>query len=420
MKPRYKWVLINHTFQIDYFYKRWRLLAEAHPEIDLTLIAPSKWTWGAGKRLTFGKVEVVEGKSVECDNFHIIPVSIEENRFGTWTSKEMLKVIEQVKPDLVYHIGSHQQSSLMQCLKFVKRNLPKCKMVTFSMRGPNNDILYKGSSSYPKWIAKMLYIAPKVYYTNKYSDAILCHYPDALESFKKEGYKGPIYMQTQVGVDTEVFKANDTLRKEIREKYNLGESYVFGSATRFSPNKGLDDILEALPKEGNWKFLMMGGGTPEEEKNLKAHIAQLGFEEKVILPGYVDWHDMAAHWNAVDCAIHTPRTGNWTETFSLAVVQAMATGLPIIGNTSGSVPYEIGPDGMIVPEQDIKALNEKITWVLEHPQEAKLIGKKMLWRAEHCFSIRHLNDCIYDIFIDICNGVYDPQKVDMATYKVNE
>ena len=363
MKPRYKWVLINHTFQIDYFYKRWRLLAEAHPEIDLTLIAPSKWTWGAGKRLTFGKVEVVEGKSVECDNFHIIPVSIEENRFGTWTSKEMLKVIEQVKPDLVYHIGSHQQSSLMQCLKFVKRNLPKCKMVTFSMRGPNNDILYKGSSSYPKWIAKMLYIAPKVYYTNKYSDAILCHYPDALESFKKEGYKGPIYMQTQVGVDTEVFKANDTLRKEIREKYNLGESYVFGSATRFSPNKGLDDILEALPKEGNWKFLMMGGGTPEEEKNLKAHIAQLGFEEKVILPGYVDWHDMAAHWNAVDCAIHTPRTGNWTETFSLAVVQAMATGLPIIGNTSGSVPYEIGPDGMIVPEQDIKALNEKITWV---------------------------------------------------------
>lgn len=42
----------------------------------------------------------------------------------------------------------------------------------------------------------------------------------------------------------------------------------------------------------------------------------------------------------------------------------------------------------------------------------------MKWRAEHCFSTHHLNDCIYDIFMDIINGTFDPNKVDQAQYKV--
>lgn len=419
MDKIYKIVLINHTFQIDYFYKRWKLLAEQHSDLDITLIAPLKWTWGAGKKLTFGKEEEITAKRIDNENFHIIPVSIETHRFKSWTSTEMLEVIKNIEPDLVYHIGSHFQSSLMQCLRFVKKKLPNCKMATFSMRGPNNNLLYRGTLSLISWLGKIIYLFPKVYYTNKYSDAILCHYPDAADSFRLEGYRGPLYIQTQVGVDTDVFKPDYKKRQEIRNKYNLGNAYIFGSATRFSINKGLDDIIAALPQEGNWKYLMMGGGTPEEEDRIRTLIKKKNLSDKIILTGYIDWHDMAAHWNAVDCALHTPRTGNWTETFSLAVVQAMATGLPIIGNTSGSVPYEIGPDGMLVKEGDINALHDKILWVLNNPQKAAAIGYKMQHRAESCFSIKHLNDCIYDIFMDICNNIYDVQKYDMAQYKVN-
>lgn len=416
---KYKLVLINHTFQIDYFYKRWRLLAEQHPDLDITLIAPQKWTWGKGKKLTFGKEEEVEAKSIDVANFHIIPVRIEEHKIRTWTSMEMLQVIGRIQPDLVYHIGSHFQDSLVQCLKFVKKELPQCKIAAFSMRGPNNDLLYKGSHSFISWLGKMVYLSPKVYYTNKYSDAMLCHYPDAVASFRKEGYKKPIYIQTQVGVDTEVFTANEKMRLLIRQKYNLGDAYVFGSATRFTPNKGLNDIIDALPTSGNWKYLMMGGGTPQEMHRIKQRIQEKNLEDKIILTGFIDWHDMAAHWNAVDCALHTPRTGNWVETFSLSVVQAMATGLPIIGNTSGSVPYQIGPEGLIVEEGNIQALHDKMDWVIRHSNAAKAVGERMLWRAKNCFSIYHLNDCIYDIFIDIINGVYDEGKHDMACFKVN-
>ena len=127
---------------------------------------------------------------------------------------------------------------------------------------------------------------------------------------------------------------------------------------------------------------------------------------------------MPAYWNALDCAIHVPRTSdNWVETFSLAIVQARATGKPIIGNSSGSVPYQIGPDGIVVEEKNIQALHDKISWVIEHPEDAKLIGQKMRNRAIKCFSVQHLNEMFYDTIIDIKNGVFDAKKQDMSIYK---
>jgi glycosyltransferase involved in cell wall biosynthesis len=255
-------------------------------------------------------------------------------------------------------------------------------------------------------------------YVNRNCDAIFCHYPEAVDCFKREGYNGPIYMQTQVGVNVDNFKPDESLRKDIREKYKLGDSFVFGSATRFTSDKGLSDIIEAMPKNGNWKYLIIGSGLPEEEEVIKKQIIIRGLQDKIILTGYISRSNMPAYWNALDCAIHVPRTSeNWVETFSLAVVQAMATGKPIIGNSSGSVPYQIGPDGIIVEEKNIEALNDKISWVIEHPEDAKLIGQKMRNRAINCFSVQHLNEMFYDTIIDIKNGVFDSKKQDMANYK---
>ena len=158
---------------------------------------------------------------------------------------------------------------------------------------------------------------------------------------------------------------------------------------------------------------MMGAGSDEDTLRLKALIKERGLDDKIIMTGFVDWYDMTKYWNAVDCALHLPRTtSTWEETFSLSVVQAMVTGKPIIGSDSGSVPYQIGPDGMIVPEQNIDALREKIEWVLSHQDDAALIGDKMRMRVESCFTIQHLNDMFYETMLDVLRDKYDMNKVD--------
>lgn len=79
---------------------------------------------------------------------------------------------------------------------------------------------------------------------------MFCHYPEAMSEFRREGYKKPIFMQTQVGVDTDVFYANAESRQRIRNMYNIGDAYLFGSASRFADGKGLTEIIRRFPRKG--------------------------------------------------------------------------------------------------------------------------------------------------------------------------
>lgn len=419
-----KIVLINHSFQINYYSRRWELFAKAHPEIDVTLLAPAEYEWYASKEYTYGKSIFKKAEARDDGgNFHIRLFRLKPIKFLGWKSPDFKDIFLDIKPDIIYHIGIHYQESLKQCLELRAKYLPRTKVIAFSMRGPALSLKIKKDKSGPiKWMARRvfyMYQKQRLNYIYKHCDAFFCHYPDAVKCFRKEGYKGPIYMQTQVGVNTEWFHPDENARRDIREKYNLGDSYVFGSATRLDYSKGIDDILNALPIDGNWKYLMMGAGSDVDTQRLMDLIGSRGLKDKVIVTGFVDWYDIAKYWNAIDCAIHVPKTTErWEETFSLSLTQAMVSGKPVIGSTSGSVPYQIGCEEMVVPEGNVQALSDKISWVLANKDTAAEIGKKMQRRAESYFSVEHLNKLFYRTLHDVLNGSYNEDNHDMTKSKL--
>ena len=424
MEPQLKIVLINHSFQINYFSRRWELFAEEYPNVDVTLLAPVEYSWYKGREYSFGKANTIRGAEKDKGNFHVRTFKLKNHKIIGWDSPDIKTLLCEIKPDVIYHIGTHNMLSLKQVLQIRNRYLPESKVIAFSMRGPALNLRLKTDKcSFPKKIARNLiykYMKKRLDYINKNVDAFFCHYPDAVKCFREEGYNGPVYMQTQVGVNDEWFHEDFNARKEIRDKYGISDNtFVFGSATRFSPSKGVDVILKALPVEGDWKYLMMGSGSDNEMNRLREIINQRGLQEKVIETGFVDWYDMTKYWNAVDCAIHVPlTTPEWEETFSLSVVQPMITKKPIIGDSSGSVPYQVGFPEMIVPENDVDALRDKIKWILMHKSEAKEIGEKMYNRTHNSFEIHHLNDLFYRTLIeDVLEGKYDLSKMDMANCK---
>ncbi len=421
-----KLCIFNHTFQKPEFYRRWQLLAEKYEDMDVTLLAPVDWTWGGDKGLTYGTVEVLQGAVVEEERFRIHLVGIEKTKHSGWVSPQMEQQLVTLRPDIFYYIGGHNDLALMRIYSIKEKyKLDNMRILVFGMRGHTHALRLEKSKNpvrMAKNIAKYGVFKFRLQKLNKKTAAIFCHFPVAVEEFCREGYRGPLYMQTQVGVDTEVFYPDAEARKRIREKYNIGDAYLFGSATRFTSDKGLSEVIAALPEEGNWKYLMMGWGREDEVEKIKSEIAARGLQDKIILTGFIHtWAEMAEHWNALDCAVHMPLTTKlWEETFSLALVQAMATALPVIGSDSGSVPYQLGPDGIIVPERDINALNAQFTKMLADPEYGVAVGKKMYARAKKCFCTRHLNDCFYDTIKDIINGTYDENKVDMTKYLVEE
>lgn len=412
-----KIVLINHSFQQNYYSRRWKLFAQSYPDCDVTLLTPDKFKWYNNKSYTYDGGKEETAQEVNEGNFHIKTFRLKYKH--SWCSDDFKPLLLEIKPDIVYHIGTHTQLSLIQVARIVHKYLPSTKLMLFSMRGPSSDCAlppYEGSlTQWLKCFYLKLYEKIVIKYVRKYYDAVFCHYPDAVRNFRKLGFNQPIYMQTQVGVNPEWFYPNKDWRNEIREKYNIGDAYVFGSASRFTSDKGLDDIINAMPKEGDWKFMMMGNGSDADNARIKSSIRNRGLEDKIILTGFVDSYEIAKYWNAIDCAIHVPlTTPHWVETFSLAVVQAMITGKPIIGDTSGSVPYQIGPAGMIVHEHNIQELHDKIQWVLDNQQESINIGEKMRERALK-FSIPHLNELFYHTIVeDVMQGEYDKNKIDMS------
>ena len=106
MEPKLKVVLINHSFQVKYFYTRWQLFAHAHPNLDVTLLAPDECKWYNSKTYTYGNGgTTIKGKEVDEENFHIRLVRKKDLHGSDWYSPDFEREIKIIKPDILYHIA---------------------------------------------------------------------------------------------------------------------------------------------------------------------------------------------------------------------------------------------------------------------------------------------------------------------------
>lgn len=72
------------------------------------------------------------------------------------------------------------------------------------------------------------------------------------------------------------------------------------------------------------------------------------------------------------------------EGFGLVLLEAMACGIPVITtpNTAGVDFITDGVEGFIIPIRDVEALQEKLNWCYENPQELAVMGQAARKKAE--------------------------------------
>lgn len=77
----------------------------------------------------------------------------------------------------------------------------------------------------------------------------------------------------------------------------------------------------------------------------------------------------------------------WFEAFPLTVVEAYATGTPVIASRIGSLAeaVEDGATGLLAHPHDADALAERVRWALGHPQELQQMGGEARERYETRF-----------------------------------
>jgi glycosyltransferase involved in cell wall biosynthesis len=130
------------------------------------------------------------------------------------------------------------------------------------------------------------------------------------------------------GLEVSELAFDPDARQRAREQFGIGpEAFVIGALGRLDPNKRVDLIMTAAaPMLGQQcKMLVVGRG--EEQASLEAAAARLGIAEHVIFGGFQA--DTTAMLSAFDLYI----SASVQETFGLSVLEALASGLPVLYTT---------------------------------------------------------------------------------------
>jgi glycosyltransferase involved in cell wall biosynthesis len=160
-------------------------------------------------------------------------------------------------------------------------------------------------------------------------------------------------------IDVERFSGTHGRGHRLRERWNIPrEACVIGSVGRLGAQKDYRSLMRAAPhilcKHPQTYFVIVGEG--DEREALERLTDELQIREAIRLPGFMSEVEQA--YSAFDIftlpSIYEP--------FGLVILEAMASGCPVIATRVGGIPEIIRDevDGILVPPQNPELLARAI------------------------------------------------------------
>jgi phosphatidylinositol alpha-1,6-mannosyltransferase len=183
------------------------------------------------------------------------------------------------------------------------------------------------------------------------------------------------------GIDTDRFRPDPSARAELRARYRLGDRPVISCVSRLVARKGQDVLIAALARVRrripDAALLLVGDG-PYAQR-LRELAAVHGVVDHVVFTGSVRWDELPAHHAVGDVFALPCRTrggGLDVEGLGIALLEASASGLPVVVGASGGAPETVRPGetGELVDGRDVAALADTLTALLADPSRAHAMG----------------------------------------------
>jgi len=175
------------------------------------------------------------------------------------------------------------------------------------------------------------------------------------------------------GVDHRRFCPQEEKKiKAVKKKYGLGD-YFLAVGTR-EPRKNLPRLIEAfdgLENKRGWQ-LAIAGKTGWGEQNLKSVTKNLK------LLGYVPDEDLPPLYAGALCFVYP----SLYEGFGLPVLEAMASGAPVITSNVSSLPEAAGEAGILVNPEKSEEIRKAMEKVANNPKLREEMIKKGFQQAQ--------------------------------------
>ncbi len=180
------------------------------------------------------------------------------------------------------------------------------------------------------------------------------------------------------GVDIKKFQPAQDKRKIKSELGFNPDDLLILSVGRLYARKGLFTLIESMPpimkRFKNAKFVVSGKGQSDEMHKLIAHAEKVGVKDNLIFTGYYPDKKLPKLYQAADVFAFS----TFYEHHPFAVLEALASGLPVVTTWVGGIPetIESGKNGFLVEPFNVKQFSDRILFLLEHPSEAAEMGQQ--------------------------------------------
>ncbi len=199
----------------------------------------------------------------------------------------------------------------------------------------------------------------------------------AKEALVLEGCSSKKIVVIYPGVDLHRFHPVKKSQKSVKHILFVG---------RLENSKGVWDVLHAFEtlyrKNSKLKLRLCGSGSQKDalqkyiDRNLSGCVeVQLAAYE--LLPSVYNWADVVV--------VASQETKYWKEQFGMVLIEAMASGVPVIATSSGAIPEVAGDAALLVTGQKGDTIVDAIEELMSNSKKCQELSSKGRERAVKLF-----------------------------------
>lgn len=233
-------------------------------------------------------------------------------------------------------------------------------------------------------------------YTKQHADHFLCYTQRAADALREEGTHGNRISVLPLGVD---------LQRFVPRKNPDIAPFTISCIARLVPEKGISDCMRMfsilLQSHRNIYIQFVGDGPMRHIISRWISDNALSHYVKIVSATY---EHMPTIYTSSDMVLLLSKTTKtWEEQYGMVLIEAMASGVPIVTYATGSIPEVVGDVAMQSAEGDIASVIANISRLISDRSLRQKLGTMGRARAESRYNAIHTAYAIRQLYEHLSN-----------------
>ncbi len=208
------------------------------------------------------------------------------------------------------------------------------------------------------------------------------------------------------GIDLDRFKPGPRPLRLLEKNGIPGNAFVILYVGKLVSWKGVHNLVyaaAALRKKGFGNFVVAVAGRGAQKANMEKLLKETGLGDSFRFLDFVSYDDMPDVYRMADVfVLPSYPTMEWQEQFGMVLVEAMASGRPVISTLSGSIPEVVGEAGVLIPPGGFFQLADAIERFMKEPGLCAEFSVKGRERAADLFDSKKNSETLRSVFSGLC------------------